>query len=389
MLLFAFPCFFSRVELFLGFALGIAVGRGVLELLLADRDILLLLFPLKARADLLKFRRLNHVGNVTARTGLINQVNGFVGQEAVRQIARGQLGGAFNGGIGDFCMMMLFIFYAQPLKNLNGFFDGRLLDHHGLEAAFERGILFNRLAVFVERGGADALQLSTGKCRFNNISGIHGALGRTGTDNRVQLIKKKQHIACFLDFIHHRFNPLLKLTAIFGAGNHQREVESNHFFAGDNLRHGAVGNRLSESFSDRGFANPGFPEQHRIILCAAAENLNNALDFILTANHRVEFSLACQLSQIAPERIECRCFGLFSLFTRLGCVRCFILLFGLHGAVVVGVEHGHNFFAGLIEIHTHIFEHAGGNAFAFAQQAEQNMLGADIAVAERAGLASG
>ena len=109
----------------------------------------------------------------------------------------------------------------------------------------------------------------------------------------------------------------------------------------------------------------------------------------MPANHRVEFSLTSEFSQIAPERIERRRFGLFPVFTPFGCIRSALFFLDRHGPVVVGVEHRHNFFAGLIEIHTHIFEHAGGNAFAFAQQTEQNMLGSDIAVAERAGLAGG
>ena len=51
----------------------------------------------------------------------------------------------------------------QAAQDGNGVLDSRLIDHDGLEAAFEGGVLFNVLAVLVERGRADAVQLAAGK----------------------------------------------------------------------------------------------------------------------------------------------------------------------------------------------------------------------------------
>ncbi|EUA32584.1 ATP-dependent Clp protease ATP-binding subunit ClpC domain protein [Mycobacterium xenopi 3993] len=44
--------------------------------------------------------------------------------------------------------------------------DRRLADLHGLEAALQRGVLLDVLAVLVERGGADGLQLARGQLGF-------------------------------------------------------------------------------------------------------------------------------------------------------------------------------------------------------------------------------
>jgi hypothetical protein len=51
------------------------------------------------------------------------------------------------------------------------------LDHHRLEAPFERGVLLDVLAVLVERRGADAVQLAAGQHRLEHVAGVHRALG--------------------------------------------------------------------------------------------------------------------------------------------------------------------------------------------------------------------
>ena len=45
--------------------------------------------------------------------------------------------------------------------------------------------------------------------------------------------------------------------------------------------------------------------------------------------------------------------------------------------------------ADLVEVHTQGFEHAGGDALAFADEAEQQVLGADVVVAQAASLVDG
>ena len=57
-------------------------------------------------------------------------------------------------------------------------------DEHLLEAALERGVLLDVLAVLVERGGADHAQLAAGQHRLEHVAGVHRALGRAGADDR-------------------------------------------------------------------------------------------------------------------------------------------------------------------------------------------------------------
>ena len=67
----------------------------------------------------------------------------------------------------------------------------RLIDQHRLEAAFEGGVLFDVLAVFVERGGADAVQLAAGQHRLEQVAGVHRPFGLAGADDGVQFVDEQ------------------------------------------------------------------------------------------------------------------------------------------------------------------------------------------------------
>ena len=59
----------------------------------------------------------------------------------------------------------------------------RLVDQHLLEAALERGVLLDVLAVFVERGRADAVQLAARERGLQHVAGVDRAFGLAGADH--------------------------------------------------------------------------------------------------------------------------------------------------------------------------------------------------------------
>ena len=68
-----------------------------------------------------------------------------------------------------------------------------------------------------------------------------------------------------------------------------------------NLGNVALGDFLRQSFDDGGLADARFAEQHGVVLRAAAENLDDALDLVLAADDGIEFALSRQFRQVAPE----------------------------------------------------------------------------------------
>ena len=94
--------------------------------------------------------------------GLVDEVDGFVGQVAVGDVAVGEGGGGGEGGVFDFHLVVGLVAGAQGAEDFNGVFDGGFFDVDGLEAAFEGGVFFDVLAVLLDGGGTDALEFATG-----------------------------------------------------------------------------------------------------------------------------------------------------------------------------------------------------------------------------------
>ncbi len=81
---------------------------------------------------------------------------------------------------------------AQAAQDRDRVLDARRLDEHRLEAPLERRVLLDVLAVLVERGRADAVQLAAREHRLEHVAGVHRALGRARADDRVQLVDEEQ-----------------------------------------------------------------------------------------------------------------------------------------------------------------------------------------------------
>ncbi|OQB98583.1 MAG: hypothetical protein BWX79_03288 [Alphaproteobacteria bacterium ADurb.Bin100] len=67
-------------------------------------------------------------------------------------------GGGDDGVVADAHAVMHFVPFLQTAQDGDGIFHVGLVHIYRLEAAFQGGILFHMLLVFVERGGADAMQ---------------------------------------------------------------------------------------------------------------------------------------------------------------------------------------------------------------------------------------
>src|SRR3546814_5789193 len=66
----------------------------------------------------------------------------------------------------------------------------------------------------------------------------------------------------------------------------------------------AIGDARREPLGDRGLADAGFADQHRVVLGPAREDLHRAADFLVAADHGVELALARYLGEVAGEFLE-------------------------------------------------------------------------------------
>src|SRR5262249_48452041 len=61
---------------------------------------------------------------------------------------------------------------------------------------------------------------------------------------------------------------------------------------------------LCQTFDDRGFSHARFADQYRIVLGSTREDLNDAANFLIPSDNRVEFALRGKLREIAAVSFE-------------------------------------------------------------------------------------
>ena len=89
------------------------------------------------------------------------------------------------------------------------------------------------------------------------------------------------------------FQPLLEVAAVAGAGEECAHVEGEDGAFGEHFRHIALDDALGQAFGDGGFADAGVADIEGVVLGAAAEDLDRALDFRVAAD---ETGRSCRLA---------------------------------------------------------------------------------------------
>ena len=95
------------------------------------------------------------------RAGLVDEVDGLIGEEAVGDIAVRERRGGNDCRVCDLYAVEDLISRFQTTQNGDRIFHARLLHKNRLEPPFKRGVLFNILPVLVERCCADAVQFAS------------------------------------------------------------------------------------------------------------------------------------------------------------------------------------------------------------------------------------
>ena len=230
----------------------------------------------------------------------VDQVDRLVGQKAVGDVAMRERRRGDDRRVFDAHAVMHFVFFFQAAKNRDRVFDIRLADEDDLEAAFERRIFLDVLAIFVQRGCADGAQFSAGERRLQHVRGVDGAFGRAGADQRVQLVDEENDLSLrVFDFFQNGFEAVFELAAILCAGEHRSEIERDHALVLQDFGNVAGNDALGETFDDGSLADAGFADQHGIIFRAAREHLDDAADFFVASDDGIELAAAGLLGQVA------------------------------------------------------------------------------------------
>ena len=144
---------------------------------------------------------------------------------------------------------------------------------------------------------------------------------------------------------------------------------------------------MRQAFDDGRLADARFAQQHGVVLLAARENLNDALDLVGAADDGVELALAGQFGEVASEAVECGRFGLVASGALAGAAASFAATAAAGFAFVRHVvpQQVQDFFAHVFQFESQVHQNLGSHAFLFAEQPEKQVFGADVIVREVAG----
>ena len=139
----------------------------------------------------------------------------------------------------------------------------------------------------------------------------------------------------------------------------------------------ALDDLLGQALHHRRLADAGLAHQHGIVLGAPAQHLHHPLDFLLPADHRVEPALPRRGGQVPAELVE---------YDRSGRRRPRRRARRGRLAARGARQQPDHLPADPAGVSAQLDEYLGGDALALADQAEQDVLGADVVLAEHPGL---
>ena len=238
--------------------------------------------------------------NAQAGGGFVNQVDGLVGQEAVRDVTVGKHRGGNNGRILDAYAVVNFVALLQAAQNGDGIFHRRLAHLDGLETPLERRVLLHILLVFVERGGADATQLAARQGRLEHVGSVNRTFGSSRAHQGVQFVDEKNDLAArFFNLFEHGLQAVFKLAPVLRTRHHRTQVKRHDALRFERFRNVARHDALRDAFHNGRLAHARLADQHGIVFGAARKHLDHAANFLIAADHRVELAAPGQFRQVA------------------------------------------------------------------------------------------
>ena len=197
------------------------------------------------------------------------------------------------------------VLLLEATQDRDGVLDGRLAHHNGLETTGERRVLLDVLAILVERGRADRVQVATGKRRLEDVAGVHGALGGTSAHDGVELIDEQDDLAFgLLYLLEHSLQAVLELAAVLSAGDQRAHVELDKVAVAQGTRHVAGHDTLGDALDDSRLADARLANEHGVVLGAAGQDLDGTANLVGTTDDRIELAGAGQVTDIAAVLLQ-------------------------------------------------------------------------------------
>ena len=236
---------------------------------------------------------------------LVDQVDGLVGQEAVADVAVAERGRGHDGRVRDAHPVVHLVALLEAAQDADGVFHAGLAHEHGLEAPLQRRVLFDVLAVLVQRGGAHQPQLAAGQRRLQHVPRVGRPLRLPRPHDGVELVDEDDELAVRVgQLLEDGLETLLELAAVLGAGQHGADVQRHQRLVAQPLRYVAVHDALRQPLRDGRLPHPRLADEHGVVLGAAAEHLHHPPDLLVAADDGVELPAPGALREVHGEALE-------------------------------------------------------------------------------------
>ena len=235
---------------------------------------------------------------VLVGAGLVDEVDGLVRQVAVGDVPLGQQYRLTQHPLGDGDAVELLVVMGDALQNLQRILDIRLVDGDGLEPALQRGVLFDVLAVLVEGGGADDLDLATAQGGLEDVGGVHAALGVAGAHDVVYLVDDEDDVARLAYLLDQALHAAFELTAELGARHQRGEIQQIDLLLPQLEGYVTGDDALRQSLGDGGLAHARLADEAGVVLLAAVQDLHHPLNLLLAADDGVQLAVTGALAQV-------------------------------------------------------------------------------------------
>ena len=213
----------------------------------------------------------------------------------IADVAIGEVGGSDEGLVGDGDPVVRLVLVADALKDFDRVSERGLVDLDRLEATLKCGVLFDVLAVLVVV--VAPMVWSSPRASIGlRIDAASMAPSAAPAPTSVWISSMNSRMSPrVLISLSTFLEAFFEVTAVAAAGHKRAEVERVELLVGQRVGHVVVDDFLGKALDDRCLADSGLANEHRVVLCAARENLHRAFELFRATDHRIEFTSGGQL----------------------------------------------------------------------------------------------
>ena len=224
---------------------------------------------------------------------LVDEVDGFVGQEAVADVAGCLAHGKLHCTRGKLHSMELLVARTQSFEYAHGVFDRRFGNVYLLKSAHQRLLAGNVAVIFVVSSGADESYLAAFEVGLEHVGGIERSVAaRASCSNHiVYLVDVEYGVALGGESFHHLLDALLEVATKLCTCYHRSHVHHVYARLLEAVGHVATGYASCQSVHQRCLADTCLAHVQRIVLVLATQHLYGTFQFSLASDERIVLSV--------------------------------------------------------------------------------------------------